>query len=83
MKIAMQPIALERENAAIFIGMSVSMLGKLEREGSFPKPRQLSARRVVYLVREIVEWMELRPVSCILPPENTGASKPRLSTNQG
>lgn len=81
MKIAMQPIALERENAAIFIGMSVSTLEKLEREGGFPKPRLLSSRRVAFVVRELVDWLEARPTTDLLPPRNTGAPKPRLSAN--
>jgi prophage regulatory protein len=41
------------------------------RKGEFPKPRQLSARRVAYLVREVDEWLESRPVSDQPPPPNS------------
>jgi prophage regulatory protein len=45
------------------------------REGKAPKPRQLSDRRVGWLVRELEEWVEGRPASELLPPANTGAPK--------
>ncbi|MDN4039908.1 AlpA family phage regulatory protein [Massilia sp. YIM B02443] len=44
---------------------------RLVREGNFPKPRQLSGRRVVWLVREIQDWAEARPISDLSPPANT------------
>lgn len=47
------------------------------RQGRFPKPRQLAGRRVGYLVREVNEWAESRPVADQLPPPNTGARKPK------
>ncbi|MDO9277671.1 MAG: AlpA family phage regulatory protein [Polaromonas sp.] len=49
----------------------------LLRQGVFPKPRRVSPARVVWLVRELTDWMESRPVSELLPPRNTGAAKPR------
>ena len=70
-------IAMSYEAAAAFVVMSVSTMEKLVRQGSFPKPRKVSAKRVVFLVRELVEWLESRPVSDLLPPPNTGAPKPR------
>jgi prophage regulatory protein len=74
----LQPIALEREAAANFVGLSIATLERLERDGSFPKPRLLSPRRIGFLVRELIEWLETRPVSDGLPPQNTGARKPKL-----
>lgn len=71
------PIALTREQAASFVGLVVSTLEKLGRQGKFPKPRQVSARRVVYLVRELVECVEACPVSDLPPPPNAGAPKPK------
>lgn len=47
------------------------------RQGRFPKPRQLAARRVGFLVEEVTEWARTRPVSEQPPPPNTGAKKPR------
>ena len=78
-KITIQPIALERDDAAQFVGLSISTLEKLERQGAFPKARLLSTRRVGFIVRELIEWVEARPISTLLPPKNTGAKKPRPS----
>lgn len=75
--ISIKPAALDREHAAAFLSISVTTLEQLQREGEFPKPRQLSGRRVGFLVRELEEWLESRPVSQQLPPANTGASKRR------
>ena len=74
--ISIRPAALEKESAAQFLAISVSTLEQLVREGDFPKPRKLSGRRVGYLVRELEEWLESRPVSDHAPPHNTGALKP-------
>ena len=70
-----RPAALEKEQAAQFVSLSVSTLEKLLREGQFPRPRLLAGRRTGYLVRELEEWLESRPVSDQLPPPNTGAIK--------
>jgi len=66
-----RPAALKQEDAAGFLGLSVSTLENLVRQGDFPKPRQLAGRRVGFLVRELEEWLESRPVSNQLPPPNT------------
>jgi prophage regulatory protein len=66
-----RPVALKQEDAAGFLGLSVSTLELLVRQGDFPKPRQLAGRRVGFLVRELEEWLEARPVSNQLPPPNT------------
>lgn len=52
--------------------LSVSTIEEEIRQGRFPKPRQLAGRRVGWLVREIEEWAESRPVSDLPPPRNTG-----------
>lgn len=65
---AIQPACLIKEKAAEYCGLSVSMLEKLVRERTFPAPRQLSARRVGYLVRELNEWLETRPAAQLPPP---------------
>lgn len=66
-----RPAALRQEDAAAFLGLSVSTVEGLVRQGDFPKPRQLAGRRVGWLVRELEEWLESRPVSTQLPPPNT------------
>ena len=70
-----RPAILDMPGACSFLSLSESTLQKLEREGKFPKSRLLSAKRVGYLVRELEDWAESRPVSDLLPPANTGAKK--------
>lgn len=71
-----EPIYLPPLDACIFVGLSESTMQQLVRDGGgFPKPRQLSKRRTGYLVRELKEWAEARPVSDLPPPANTGAKK--------
>lgn len=67
----MKPIYLNLESVASAVALSESQVQKLVREGAFPKPRILSSRRVGWLVREVEEWAEGRPVSDLLPPPNT------------
>lgn len=57
--------------------LSKSTIEEERRQGRFPAPRQLSGRRVGWLLSEIEEWLASRPVSDQLPPANTGAKKPR------
>lgn len=57
------------------ITLGESTIQRLVREDKFPKPRELSGRRVGWLLREVEEWAEDRPVSQLLPPENTGHAR--------
>jgi prophage regulatory protein len=70
-----KPAYLDMPGACIFVALSESTLQKMVREDDFPKPRQLSGRRVGWLVRELEAWAESRPVSDLPPPANTGAKK--------
>lgn len=63
---------LDKAAVAEAVALSESTVEKLVRENEFPKPRTLSGRRVAWLVREVEEWAENRPVSDLLPPKNTG-----------
>lgn len=74
-----KPKFLNQGNAAMYCALSESTLEKGVREGTFPKPRLLAARRVGWLVSELDAWCESRPVSNLLPPPNTGAKKPKKS----
>lgn len=67
----MKPIYLELDAVAGAVALAASTVQRLVREGAFPKPRQLSGRRVAWLVREVEEWAEARPVSDLPPPPNT------------
>lgn len=71
------PIFLDLPAVVQAVALSESTVQELVRQGQFPAPRQLSGRRVGWLVRELEAWAETRPVSNLLPPPNTGAPKPR------
>lgn len=73
-----KPIYLDLERTCSFVSLGESTVQELVREDKFPKPRKLSGRRVGWLVRELEEWAESRPVSEQLPPPNTGAKKGHL-----
>ncbi|MBO9679510.1 MAG: AlpA family phage regulatory protein [Acidovorax sp.] len=69
--VSIRPGALELPDAAAFVSLSVATVERMVREDSFPKPRQLSGRRVGYLVEELEAWLRNRPVSDQLPPPKT------------
>lgn len=73
----MKPLYLELEAVAGVVALAATTIQRLVREGDFPRPRQLSGRRVAWLVREVEEWAERRPVSDLAPPANTGHSNRR------
>lgn len=66
--VTMKPLCLDLPSVAEAVALSETGVRRLVREGKFPPPRQLSERRIGWLVRELEEWMETRPVSDILPP---------------
>jgi len=72
-----KPLYLELEAVAGAVALAATTVQRLVREGAFPKPRQLSGRRVAWLVRELEEWAEQRPVSDLPPPANTGHANRR------
>lgn len=82
-KIPITPIFLDLPTVAQVVAMSTAAIERLERDGNFPKRRQLSGRRVGWLMREVQEWAESRPVSTLPPPPNTGAPKPRAAQTAG
>ena len=69
-KAVLRPAAIDLEQVSAYLSLSTSTIEVLVRTGKFPRPRQLSGRRVAYLVKEIDEWLESRPVSDQLPPVN-------------
>jgi predicted DNA-binding transcriptional regulator AlpA len=71
-QIRVEPLYLDKAEAAVFLAVSVSTFEKLLREdATFPRPRALSANRNGYLVAELRAWGETRPVADRLPPANT------------
>ena len=76
------PAALEREQAAAYAGLSLTTFEKEVRERRAPQPRQVAGRRVAWLRAELDAWLFACPTSEQLPPENTGAKKPRKSKDE-
>jgi len=76
--ITLKPAYLDLPAVCSFVALSDATVQKLVRENAFPKPRQLSGRRVAWLVRELEAWAEACPVSTFAPPANTGQPRPRL-----
>jgi prophage regulatory protein len=66
----LRPAAIDIDQTAAYLSLSNSTIEKMVRKGEFPAPRQLSGRRVAYLLKEVDEWLESRPVSDLLPPVN-------------
>lgn len=66
------PIYADLQTVSAMLSVSESTVQKLVRETDFPKPRKISSNRVGWLVREVNEWAEQRPVSDLPPPPNCG-----------
>lgn len=76
----MKPLYLELTAVAAAVSLAEATIQREVRDGKFPAPRQLSGRRVGWLVREIEEWAENRPVSDLPPPPNTGKRKSKAES---
>lgn len=63
----MKPAILALADAAAYVALSPMGMRRLMATGDFPKSRELSGRRIGWLVRELDEWAEARPVSAMLP----------------
>lgn len=70
--ISIKPAYLDREHAAAFVSLSIPTMERMVARRQFPQPRQLTDKRVGWLVRELEEWSESRPESTNLPVENCG-----------
>ena len=46
-----------------FLGISVSTINRLVKEGDFPPKVKLSPRRMVFMKREIDEWIESKRIN--------------------
>lgn len=71
----MKPIYLELPAVSQAVSLAEATIQREVRDGNFPAPRQISGRRVGWLVREVEEWAESRPKSELPPPKNTGRRK--------
>lgn len=68
-------IYLDLQSVAAAVALSETTVQQLVREEKFPKPRAISSRRVGWLLREVQEWAEGRPVSELPPPPNSSRSQ--------
>lgn len=75
MSAVLKRIYLDLPTVATVVSLSAPTIQRLVRENQFPKPRKLSGHRVAWLVREVEEWAEGRPVSDLPPPVNAGIRK--------
>ena len=78
-----EPLFIPRERLSAITSLSVSTIEAMIRAGKFPKPRQTSGRRVAWLLRELREWAESRPVSDLPPALNTGGREGRDADQGG
>ena len=46
-----------------FLGISISTINRLVKEGDFPPKVKLSPRRIVFIKREIDEWIESKRIN--------------------
>lgn len=68
-------IYVDLPEVASLVTLATATIQRLVRENGFPRPRQLSANRVGWLLREVEAWAEERPVSDLPPPPNTSRRK--------
>src|SRR5688572_7481605 len=62
-QLRVEPLYLDKAEAAVFLSVSVSTFEKLLREdATFPRPRALSANRNGYLLAELRDWGKTRPI---------------------
>lgn len=71
-KTQIKRIYVDLPEVAMILSLSETTVQLMVREARFPAPRQLSGRRVGWLLREIEEWADNCPVSNLPPPANTG-----------
>ncbi len=71
------PAALCKEHAAYYLGLSLSTFDRAVASGLIHKPRSPSGHTARWLRVKLDEDLLNWPESTILPPENTGAPKPK------
>lgn len=80
---SLKPLYLDLHAVCEIVNLAPATLQDMVRQDEFPKPRKLSARRVGWLVREVEEWAEQRPISDLLPPPNTGSRHRKTKSAAG
>lgn len=71
--INIEPLAVNKATAAAMLAdLGVTTFEELSRTEPLLQPRQISKRRVGYLVDDLRKWAASRPVSDQLPPPASG-----------
>lgn len=74
------PAAMDKELAAAYCSVGVTMFEQMVQAGTAPKARRFPGRRrVAWLRSELDAWLAGLPPSDLLPPDNTGAKKPHIN----
>ena len=55
---------LHRKEVMNMVHLSYPTLLSLEAQGRFPKRRQITDKRVGWVLSEITDWIRSRPVAC-------------------
>ncbi len=70
------PGAMDKELAAAYCSVGVTMFEQMVQARTAPQPRRFPGRRrVAWLRSELDDWLAGLPLSDLLPPENTGIKK--------
>lgn len=72
MSISVKKIYVGLPEVAQLVDLGETTIQKMVTKEEFPAPRLLTGRRVGWLMREVEEWAETRPISDLPPPPNTG-----------
>lgn len=72
------PAALCKEHAAYYLSLSVTTFERAVASGLVHKPRALGGHTARWSRAQLDRDLENLPESGILPPENTGAPKPKM-----
>jgi hypothetical protein len=71
--IQIEPLVVSKATAAAMLAdLGVTTFEELSRTEPLLQPRQISKRRVGYLVDDLRKWAASRPVSDQLPPPDSG-----------
>ena len=54
---------LKKQEVLDITGLSCGSLRNLLKRDEFPRPRQITPRRIGYLDADVYEWMESRPAT--------------------
>ena len=67
-----KPKVLNQKQLTEITGLSAVTVWRREKIGKFPRRRQLGSRRVGWIAREVDAWIDSRPTSEIIAPDNCG-----------